>query len=49
MNKINTKLSIISLPPFPGYLTAISAHPDHNNKILIGTSSDNIGKIYKSH
>ena len=46
-NYLTDELSIISLPPFSGYLTAISAHPDDNNKILIGTSSDNIGKIYE--
>lgn len=46
-NYLNNELSIISLPPFPGFLTAISEHPDDNNKILIGTSSENIGKLYE--
>ena len=46
-NYLNDELSIINLPPFPGYLTAISQHPDNNNKILIGTSSENIGRIYE--
>ena len=46
-NYLNDELSIINLPPFPGFLTAISNHPDDNNKILIGTSSENIGKLYE--
>ena len=44
---LNNELSMISLPPFPGFLTAISQHPDDNNKILIATSSENIGKLYE--
>ena len=44
---LSDELSIIALPPFPGYLTAISKHPNDNNKILIGTVDDILGKLYE--
>ena len=46
-NYLTDELSIISLPPFPGFLTAISKHPNDNNKILIATVDDVLGKLYE--
>ena len=44
---LSDELSIISLPPFPGYLTAVSKHQNDNNKILIATVDNDVGKLYE--
>jgi membrane protein CcdC involved in cytochrome C biogenesis len=44
---LSDEISIISLPPFPGFLTAISKHPSDNNKILIATVDSVLTKLYE--
>ena len=43
----NDNLYIINLPYFPGYLTAISNHPDDNSKLLFSTSNNGSSEVYE--
>jgi hypothetical protein len=40
MKKLNIKSAVI-------FLTAVSKHPSDNNKILIATVDDVLGKLYE--
>lgn len=46
-DSVNNLINILTLPPFPGYLTAIGEHPEDVDKILISTSDGEGTSLYE--